>query len=96
MSKSVQKVQCRGCGQFFVSDTIFDYHRVGDFGKRERRCLTAEEMQSKGLTTEKRQVHLILEGRDVYEEHDVWYSPADRERVRQAFGRGADEEKEDD
>jgi hypothetical protein len=94
MSITVQKVQCRGCGKFFVSNTLFDYHRVGNYGKRERHCLSTEEMQAAGLTTEKRQVRMLLEGKEYFEEHDVWYSPAARIRVSQAFSKQDEEEQQ--
>lgn len=84
MSKTIHKVQCSACGKFFVGDTLFDYHRVGEYGKN-RRCLSTEEMQEVGLTTEKRQVRMFLDGKEYFEEHDIWYSPAAREHVRQIY-----------
>lgn len=40
--------QCRGCKEFFNSQSAFDKHRTGDFGK-DRRCMTMDEMISKGM-----------------------------------------------
>jgi hypothetical protein len=40
--------QCQGCKEFFNSTFAFDKHRAGDFGK-DRRCLTTEEMDAKGM-----------------------------------------------
>jgi hypothetical protein len=39
--------QCTGCGEFFNSSGAFDHHRIGPF--TSRRCLSAEEMQAKGM-----------------------------------------------
>jgi len=40
--------QCRGCDEYFNSNTAFDAHRFGVHGV-DRRCLTPEEMQNKGM-----------------------------------------------
>jgi len=40
--------QCPTCNLFFSSVTAFDKHRFGKHG-RNRRCLTPEEMQAKGM-----------------------------------------------
>jgi hypothetical protein len=48
MKLSGDRNQCPGCGEFFNSTFAFDKHRTGAFGK-DRRCLTAEEMQDKGM-----------------------------------------------
>ena len=40
--------QCAGCGELFNSSFAFDKHRTGEFGK-DRRCMTVEEMKSKGM-----------------------------------------------
>ena len=45
------RCQCAGGGEYFNSDSAFDKHRIGDFGKN-RRCMTTAEMR---------------EGRDVQE-----------------------------
>lgn len=94
--KSVQKIFCSACGKYFVGDTIFDAHHKtykGDVSRR--RCMTAREMREKGFETEKRMVRVILNGQAGEEEHSVWYSVADRERARQAFGRGDAEVEEE-
>lgn len=43
-------MECRGCGQIFSGELGFNKHRVGSHSKRERRCLTVDEMLDKGLT----------------------------------------------
>jgi hypothetical protein len=40
--------QCPGCSEHFNSTFAFDKHRAGAFGK-DRRCLTPEEMEAKGM-----------------------------------------------
>lgn len=40
--------QCQGCKSYFNSTTAFEKHRVGEFGV-DRRCLSADEMQAKGM-----------------------------------------------
>jgi hypothetical protein len=42
--------QCGGCGEFFNSTFAFDKHRTGEFGK-DRRCLAADEMRARGMST---------------------------------------------
>ena len=41
--------QCQGCKEYFNSTLAFDKHRTGAHGK-DRRCLTADEMQQKGMS----------------------------------------------
>jgi hypothetical protein len=46
---------CCSCGELFNSTKAFDQHRVGRYprlrgGRLVRRCLTAEEMQARGMT----------------------------------------------
>ena len=40
--------QCRGCGQYFNSNSAFEKHRTGKFNE-SRRCKTPEEMQASGM-----------------------------------------------
>lgn len=40
--------QCQGCKEFFNSTAAFDKHREGRHGV-DRRCLTAAEMEDKGM-----------------------------------------------
>lgn len=49
MKLSGDRNQCQGCKEFFNSTFAFDKHRAGDFGK-DRRCLTGEEMDAKGMS----------------------------------------------
>jgi hypothetical protein len=72
---------CRGCGCDFTSVKLFDRHRVGvhvyDYSPEQpdgRRCLTVEEMQSKGWERDAR-------GR--------WSDPQQVERARAAFAAAA-------
>jgi hypothetical protein len=39
---------CSACGQMFGGEQAFDLHRVGSFEPMERRCLTKEEIESRG------------------------------------------------
>jgi hypothetical protein len=41
---------CDSCGQYFGGVTTFDLHRVGEYSDGTRRCLTAAEMQARGLS----------------------------------------------
>lgn len=54
LSLAGQRNQCCACLEYFASSSAFDRHRVGRYAKRgewrgTRRCLTVEEMQSKGF-----------------------------------------------
>ena len=40
--------QCQGCKEFFNSTAAFDKHRTGQHGV-DRRCLLADEMETKGM-----------------------------------------------
>ncbi|AET91704.1 hypothetical protein BYI23_B010970 [Burkholderia sp. YI23] len=46
--------QCPACEAYFNSTAAFDAHRTGPFGQgglpAQRRCLTLDEMQAKGMT----------------------------------------------
>jgi len=44
--------QCRGCGEYFNSNSVFVAHRTGKFGD-DRRCKTTEEMQAAGYRLNK-------------------------------------------
>ena len=46
MKLTGKRCQCMACGQYFNRDSTFDKHRVGPMS--ERRCLTLEEMRTKG------------------------------------------------
>jgi hypothetical protein len=50
MNLTGDRNQCQGCKEFFNSTFAFDKHRTGDFGKGERRCLTTDEMEGKGMS----------------------------------------------
>jgi hypothetical protein len=43
-----QHNQCPTCGEYFRSNSSFDDHRTGAFGK-DRRCLTTAEMVAEGM-----------------------------------------------
>lgn len=49
MKLTGQRNQCRGCSQYFNSNTAFDKHRTGDY-EHGRRCRTPEEMIAKGMS----------------------------------------------
>ena len=44
--------QCQTCKEYFNSNRAFDKHRTGAYGLN-RRCLSPEEMQSKGMVLRK-------------------------------------------
>ena len=44
---------CPKCGVTFISVAAFDYHRVGPYTLRGRRCLTLNEMRAEGMIQEK-------------------------------------------
>jgi hypothetical protein len=109
VKNTIAKVYCKACQRYFVSPSLFDAHRIGNYGepiykasstdksqkvvghqKPTRRCMSLEEMHAAGMATEKKNVRIILEGKTTYEEHDVWFSPEDRAKVRAAFGRGTE------
>jgi hypothetical protein len=48
-SDAVVKCGCAECAEMFSSVSVFDAHRVGQFRKHNRRCLTHEEMVEKGF-----------------------------------------------
>lgn len=39
---------CAACREPFISQRLFDEHRVGKFHPNERRCLSKDEMVAKG------------------------------------------------
>ncbi len=47
------RCQCSGCNEYFNSDSAFDKHRVGEFGRaigpNIRRCLSPDEMRAEGM-----------------------------------------------
>ncbi len=44
-----RKSYCRACRAMFASLEAFDEHRIGDFKRNQRRCMTAKEMRSHGM-----------------------------------------------
>lgn len=42
------RCQCAACGKYFSRVSVFDKHRTGNFG-RDRRCMTTEQMQARGM-----------------------------------------------
>ncbi len=95
VNTTVQRIQCGGCKKFFVGVSLFDAHRVGDTSKRERRCLTTEEMVAAGYNTERRPVRFIIEGVTRPEERDVWFDPVARENLAKAFHKGEEEDEQE-
>jgi hypothetical protein len=49
MKLTGKRNQCQGCKQYFNSNTAFEKHRTGTYGK-DRRCMTEEEMKAKGMS----------------------------------------------
>jgi len=48
MKLTGRRNQCQGCKEYFNSNTAFDLHRTGEYGKH-RRCRTPQEMTEKGM-----------------------------------------------
>jgi len=48
----ISRNQCRGCGLYFNSNSVFEKHRTGTFGV-DRRCRTPEEMEARGYRLNK-------------------------------------------
>lgn len=44
-----ERNQCQGCKEYLNSNSAFDKHRVGEFGK-DRLCRTPDEMTSLGMS----------------------------------------------
>ncbi|CAN1519153.1 hypothetical protein MCERE10_01812 [Burkholderiaceae bacterium] len=44
------KNQCPTCGHYFNSSVAFSKHRTGDFTTGQRRCLTTDEMLTRGMS----------------------------------------------
>src|SRR6202020_1599788 len=42
--------QCAACREYFNSTYAFDAHRTGRYTPMERRCLSPDEMRSKGMS----------------------------------------------
>ncbi len=40
---------CGGCERMFASLASFDKHRTGSFSRKERRCMSEQEMTAHGL-----------------------------------------------
>ncbi len=91
----ISKTQCSACQKYFVGVSAFDAHRIGDYGKRERRCLTDAEMIEVGFDSERLLVKFRLDNKPMKEEQQVWFQVAKRESLRKAYDRSADEEDED-
>ena len=49
MKLTGSRCQCPACGEYFNSTWIFDRHRIGAYP--QRRCMTVDEMRSKGYVT---------------------------------------------
>ena len=50
-----------------------------------------------GMDCEKKLVHIIIEGKNTYEEHDVWFMIAWRARAKSAtYGKQTDDDEEED
>jgi len=43
---------CSGCGLKFGSVETFDFHRVGSYERKKRRCLTQKELIKQGFRVE--------------------------------------------
>lgn len=52
MKVGAARNQCRGCGQYFNSNTGFEAHRRGKYGV-DRRCKTPEEIAAAGYRLNK-------------------------------------------
>lgn len=68
--------RCSGCNRTFSSTSAFDLHRVGNFTRNERRCLTAREMSARGMARNERG-HWTL---PPTEEEAPWYKSPGTEK----------------
>jgi|GEM_PF-5228188 len=68
--------RCEGCGQKFYSMTAYESHRVGSFAqgrsKHTRRCLSAKEMQAKGMQTSSKGVWNSGQFQRRIEQAELW------------------------
>lgn len=71
--KKIRKVQCAGCGCFFVGVASFNMHRRGSYTHGRRRCLSPAQMQACGMASEPVLVRLMQENKTYYEQHAAWY-----------------------
>lgn len=85
MKNTISKCYCSGCDKYFAGVSYHEMHRIGDASKRERRCMTDQEMHDAGMDCERKNVRIVIEGKDTFQEHDVWFSVVDRERVSDLF-----------
>lgn len=66
--------------------------RVLSYTKSSRRCMTTEELLQAGYQFEHKPITVTRDGQARREEHDVWYDPVAREKMRAAFGRSEEED----
>jgi hypothetical protein len=59
--------------------------RLIGYTRHTRRCMTSVELQSAGFCSERRLIPVIREGVTHRVECEVWYDPAAREALREAF-----------
>lgn len=85
MDNTTAKIQCGCCSRFFAGVTIFDMHRKGEFANSTRRCMADEEMHAAGMDSEVKNIRLLHEGKEHFEEHPVWFHVAKREKARAYF-----------
>ena len=43
------KSLCTGCHRIFASLSAFDLHRTGKFERKKRRCMTEQQMLTRGM-----------------------------------------------
>lgn len=93
--------QCGGCQKRFVSMSLFESHRIGNYGEAvyedaaqrrvrgykasTRRCMTADELLALGYLVEYKTITVVCDGQSHKEECEIWYDPAAREKMRAAF-----------
>ncbi len=53
MKLTGQRNQCPTCRLYFNSNAAFDKHRTGEHHNKTRRCMTVDEMTSKGMAQNK-------------------------------------------
>ncbi len=85
MNNTISKCFCSGCGKYFVGPSYHEMHRTGDASKRQRRCMTTQEMHDAGMDCEKKNVRITIEGKETFQEHDVWFSVIHRESVKSFY-----------
>jgi hypothetical protein len=76
---------CSGCKRNFSGAQAHAIHRVGEFNRKQRRCLTSDEMLARGFTMTIEPVRRCVEGKYFHEQMETWHRPTnEKEQARLA------------